>query len=223
MNITKIDWCDRSYNPVTGCKHDCPYCYARAIHVRFKRPWEPTFHPERLDHPLKVNRPQRIFVCSMADLFGEWVPQDWIDKVLSVVRQAPQHQFLFLTKNPERLSTITWGANCWVGATAVDQEAYNRAAKAMQLVDAPVRFVSVEPMMASVIMDGYKWKPDWLIVGSLGTHKDATRQVWAERLTQAAVRHGVPVFHKANLNCIAEEDHLHKFPRPHPADALTLL
>lgn len=218
MNITKIDWCDRSYNPVTGCEHNCSYCYARAIHTRFKRTWKPTFHPERLDQPLKTKRPQRIFVCSMADLFGRWVPQQWIDKVLDVVRRAPQHHFLFLTKNPERLATITWGANCWVGATAVDQEAYDRAALAMQLVDAPVRFISAEPMLKPVIMDGHKWKPDWLIIGSLGTKKGATRQVWAERLTMASARHGIPCFHKSNLNCVATEDHLHEFPRPHPSD-----
>lgn len=31
----KIDWCDMSWNPVTGCLHDCPYCYARRVATRF--------------------------------------------------------------------------------------------------------------------------------------------------------------------------------------------
>lgn len=28
---TKIDWCDSTWNPVTGCLHGCAYCYARKI------------------------------------------------------------------------------------------------------------------------------------------------------------------------------------------------
>lgn len=35
MNNTKIDWATRSWNPVTGCLHGCPYCYARKIAERF--------------------------------------------------------------------------------------------------------------------------------------------------------------------------------------------
>ena len=35
MNKTKIDWCDSTWNPVTGCLHGCEYCYARNIAHRF--------------------------------------------------------------------------------------------------------------------------------------------------------------------------------------------
>lgn len=170
---TKIDWCDASWNPVTGCLHGCGYCYARRIAERFgggyrhdsepaDRSWrwwrqrpdsdydskdlvgdhtyhangqihvledvcysypckpcisppeadpsrkkapypyyfDPTFHRYRLDEPQKWKRPKNIFVCSMADLFGEWVPMDWKIETLLACREAPQHRYLFLTKNP---------------------------------------------------------------------------------------------------------------------------
>ena len=35
MNETKIDWAEMSWNPVTGCRHGCPYCYARRTAHRF--------------------------------------------------------------------------------------------------------------------------------------------------------------------------------------------
>lgn len=136
---TKIDWCDSTWNPVTGCLHGCEYCYARRIAERFgahikeyqwerihvlDAPWkttvyepdgvtveseracpypfdfEPTFHRYKLDEPQKWKSSKNIFVCSMADLFGEWVPMDWKIETLLACRQAPQHRYLFLTKNP---------------------------------------------------------------------------------------------------------------------------
>lgn len=35
MKNTKIEWCDMTWNPVTGCLHGCQYCYARRIANRF--------------------------------------------------------------------------------------------------------------------------------------------------------------------------------------------
>ena len=143
MKETKIEWCDSTWNPVTGCFHGCEYCYARGIAKRFggasrtdyegdcdwcaeaegrihdlhdpvedpdrgksKAPYpfefDPTFHRYRLKQPKVWHEPRVIFVCSMADLFGEWVPDEWIDEVFKVCEEAPQHTYLFLTKNPSR-------------------------------------------------------------------------------------------------------------------------
>lgn len=93
---TKIDWCDATWNPVTGCLHGCEYCYARRIAERFsteqkyKRPYEPvlpvptrrvrtkpepypygfkpTFHRYKLDEPQRWKKPRTIFVCSIVFL-----------------------------------------------------------------------------------------------------------------------------------------------------------
>ena len=83
----------------------------------------PTFHRYRLDEPARWTRPRNIFVCSMADLFGEWVPDGWIQEVINACLAAPQHRFLFLTKNPgrychlERAGIMPKGDNFWFGAT----------------------------------------------------------------------------------------------------------
>lgn len=136
MKKTKIDWADSTWNPVTGCLHGCEYCYARAIANRFgwhanepdinerilyeipvfdgkKQPYPfdfaPTFHQYRLGEPAAWTKPRTIFVCSMADLFGDWVPDEWIKQVFEACEAAPQHRFLFLTKNPTRFGRINGG------------------------------------------------------------------------------------------------------------------
>lgn len=163
---TKIDWCDSTWNPVTGCLHGCEYCYARRIAERFggasethnnecchecqwitegtgeiheldepiydfdngrNAPYpfdfDPTFHRYKLDEPQRWKKPRNIFVCSMADLFGDWVPDEWIKEVFAACEKAPQHRFLFLTKNPgrychlERAGIMPKGDNFWFGAT----------------------------------------------------------------------------------------------------------
>ena len=83
----------------------------------------PTFHRYKLDEPQRWKKPRNIFVCSMADLFGEWVPDAWIREVFEACEAAPQHRFLFLTKNPgrychlERAGIMPKGDNFWFGAT----------------------------------------------------------------------------------------------------------
>ena len=96
-----------------GKRVDAPYPYGFA----------PTFHQYKLDEPQHWKKPRTIFVCSMADLFGEWVPDEWIIEVLNACREAPQHRYLFLTKNPKRYIKLLSSDllpdddNFWYGAT----------------------------------------------------------------------------------------------------------
>ena len=151
MNKTKIDWATMSWNPVTGCRHGCPYCYARRTARRFDAGcvdptplpgglhvltekikatpypygFEPTMHRYRLNQPERQEEPQTVFVCSMADLFGRWVPTSWIVEVLDACRRAPQHRYLFLTKNPARyleldhMALLPHESNFWYGSTCL--------------------------------------------------------------------------------------------------------
>jgi hypothetical protein len=133
-----IGWASWSWNPVTGCKHNCPYCYAREIGKRFDGHFNPTFHEDRILAPKNTNpvtdspAGSRVFVCSMADLFGAWVPNDWIYKVMQQVTDNPQWTFLFLTKNPHRYESIMFPDNAWIGATVDTQERVTATEKAME-------------------------------------------------------------------------------------------
>ena len=118
MNETKIEWADYRWNPVVGCKHGCWFCYAAVMNRRFKIIpdfTDPQFFINRLNHPSKFGKPGRVFVVSMGDLFGDWVPSVWILTILNVVKQYPQHTFMFLTKNHTRYFEFSFPENCMIG------------------------------------------------------------------------------------------------------------
>jgi protein gp37 len=225
LQKTLIEWCvspDGSagwtWNPVTGCygpggskehpKH-CPDCYARAL-VRVRgldadaRNFVPTLHEGRLDGPRRRRKPTTFFVCSMADLWGEWVPSAWIRQVLQVALTTPRHRFIFLTKNPQRYREFTpYAPNVWIGATVRNEDEYAYNGRQLAAVQAPVRFVSAEPLLAPYSVDtAWRWVPDWLIVGDLNRRNrptGTTQDEWVQRLTDSARARNVPVFHKDSL------------------------
>lgn len=195
-----INWTDATWNPVTGCKHACPYCYAAAMAHRLGRSFEPAFHPDRLTEPLARKAPTKIFVGSNADLFGDWVPNDWVRSVLRVVRQCPQHTFQFLTKAPHNLVKFNpWPDNCWIGASANNQRMMNKAVFDLALVKACVRFVSAEPLLGPIDAD---LSPlHWLIIGAqTGTRPLQPQPEWVSALVSAARSAGVAVWYKDNLH-----------------------
>lgn len=215
MNRTKIEWADFTWNPVTGCRHGCSYCYARAMATspRMRRSYpngfEPRFRPERLDQPEKLASASMVFTVSMGDLFGDWVPQDWIGAVMDVVRRCQQHTFQFLTKNPKRLPELNpWPDNAWVGATATNQLQASRAYGSMRRVQAPVRFVSCEPLLGPIALAGDFW--DWIIVGACtGRQASQPDPAWVDALTAKARAIGAALFYKPNLRGAA---HVREFP-----------
>ena len=105
---SKIEWCDATWNPVTGCtpcSPGCERCYARTMLARhlpgMGHPGDPgtvTFHTDRLDIPLHWRKPRRIFVCSMSDLFHEDVPDEWRDRILARAAVCRRHTMMILTK-----------------------------------------------------------------------------------------------------------------------------
>lgn len=274
MNRSKIEWCDYTWNPVTGCLHGCDYCYARRIAHRFSRgtgkgvnpsayyvpdlgiyvgdaendslnentnihvlkypmydEWvvkegeynycydpfpygfEPTFHKYRLDEPKKIKKPARIFVCSMADLFGDWIPDEWILEVLKVVEKCPQHTFFFLTKNPSKYYSFKFPDNAWVGASAV-----NRPDEKVQYMDDGSfivttahciadtmafllrSFLSIEPLLNDVAADIDFDFIDWVIVGAqTGPGAVPPKPEWVQKIIDACRAVGVPIFLKNNL------------------------
>jgi protein gp37 len=159
LNKTKIEWCDYTWNPVTGCLHGCPYCYAKKIAERFRgtKAWpngfEPTLHPERSADPAKMKKSQTIFVCSMADLFGEWVSDLWIAQVMTACDAAPQHTYIFLTKNPKRYLTIPgkyFKKNRWFGATVTNSYDASQRIHWLKRVPTDNLFISFEPLLERI-------------------------------------------------------------------------
>jgi len=202
MNKTKIEWTDYSWNPITGCKHGCWYCYAKKLCLRFKKifpnGFEPTFYPSRLKEPYEVKKPSKIFVCSMADLFAPWTPNLWREQVFDSMLWCPvKHTFQMLTKNPENISDAIFPDNFWFGVTDTQQSEIDKIDRLRQ-VNAKVRFVSFEPLLGEVDCDlkGIQW----IIIGKLtGSRKVKLDRYWVYKIRSEAYRHNIPIFEKNNL------------------------
>lgn len=169
MNRTKIEMYDYTWNPCFGCLHPCTYCYGKGFARRFnKGDFSPTFYPKRLLEPLKIKKPSRIFVGSMADLFGNWrwklaqgvLGQTYtrkvvVEEILEVVEQCPQHTFIFLTKNPRGMQGFDFPANCWCGTSVEDQPAADKRIPELLKVNCKTLFCSYEPALGPV--DFTRW------------------------------------------------------------------
>jgi protein gp37 len=179
---TDIEWADWSWNPVSGCLHGCPYCYARDIAFEIY-PAEVGFAsalwPGRLTAPQNQRVPdgadhnvarKNIFTCSMADLFGRWVPSSWIERVLAEAADNPQWNFLFLTKFPKRMSEFEIPANAWMGTTVDLQARVANAEKAFEKVDAAIRWLSIEPMLEPLQFSRLDLF-DWVVIGGASPSK----------------------------------------------------
>lgn len=223
MNVTKIDWTDRTWNPITGCNHGCWYCYAKKLTIRFPNNFpngfEPTFYLERLEEPLHLGQPSEkekrkewikkvfphkylIFACSIADPFAEWTPKKWLDKVLRIMEidhhTSLGHIFQLLTKNPERIDkNYQFSDNVWIGTTVISQEDI-RNIEEIKKVKAEVKFVSFEPILGKI--NANLKGIDWIIIGKLtGSKKIKLDRKWVDVLKNIALALDIPVFMKNNL------------------------
>jgi protein gp37 len=202
MNKTKIEWTDYSFNPITGCKHDCWYCYAKKLFTRFHKSFEPIFYPERLKEldELKTNG-NKIFVCSVADLFAEWTPEDWTKKVLEALNNYPKQEYQLLTKAPDRLNKFKIPSNCWVGVTCNNKEDYDKAMWYLPQVKCKVKFISFEPLLADVGRLEFLENINWIIIGKLtGSRKVMLENSWVENIIRQAKEKNIPIFIKNNVN-----------------------
>lgn len=216
-----VEWASWTWNPVTGCEHNCDYCYARDIaNDTYKElpdgeRFTPVFRPIRLHAPRHTRVPatydpahtktigqKNVFVCSMADLFGKWVPQQWIDAVFTEVVQAPEWNFLFLTKFPQRLAEQDWPANAWCGTTVDRQARVRTAERSFRGVKAGVKWLSCEPMLERLTFSDLSMF-DWVVIGgaSKSTQTSAFQPPteWVEHLVWQARAAGCQVYFKTNL------------------------
>jgi protein gp37 len=269
MNKTFIEWCDMTWNPVTGCNHGCPYCYAKKIVQRFKGTGEllenkswvsmsesyyefprnsgsriydirqplcrgqipklgeqnpaeisdypfgfaPTFHRYRLDEPQHTKKPQNIFVCSMADLFGDWVPDEWIQEVFEACERAPWHRYLFLTKNSKRYEQfvdLPMPDNMWFGFSQTKNKIIGFDTHPNWNV-----FVSFEPLLEYLPTGNNVQGVDWAIIGAeTGNRKGKVipKRAWIEDIVAECRRFNIPVFLKDSLTSIWGEPLIQEYP-----------
>lgn len=183
---THISWSDSTWNPVSGCTRisdGCSRCYIertppfRMAGRRFDREGVGgttgvMLHPERLGQPLKWRKPRRIFVCSLADLFHDDVPTQYIARVWATMATCEDHVFQVLTKRPARMRALLLSGafrekvftstglgmpdvlgdgwplrNVWAGVSAESQEWADRRVPLLLDTPAAVRWVSAEPLL----------------------------------------------------------------------------
>lgn len=133
---TGIEWTDATWNPTTGCDKvspGCDNCYALTLAPRLKAMGSAHYqtdgdpktsgvgfgiamHTDALDKPLRWQRPRKIFVNSMSDLFHTGVSDEFIARVFAVMLLAPQHTFQVLTKRPGRMKSLLTASAARVAA-----------------------------------------------------------------------------------------------------------
>lgn len=252
MNVhkTNIEWCSHTWNPITGCRHGCEYCYARRIVNRFepkidewpdeaittvpsadggpelyvaerptrlktkeggyRRPtpypkgFAPTLHAYTLTYPEQRKAPSNIFVGSMSDLFGAWVPDEWIERIFDACRRAPQHTYMFLTKNAQRYCDLANAGklprkpNFWYGTTVTG--------KGASIFAEGIRyntFLSIEPLLEDIDPGlGSFGGVRWVIIGAMtgpGSAKRQPQREWVDKIVEAARITSAAVFMKDSL------------------------
>jgi protein gp37 len=213
QDTTAIEWAQWSWNPVTGCLHDCPYCYARDIATSsrtasaFPNGFTPTIRPASLFKPRVMVPPgeaatdtrfRNVFTCSMADLFGRWVPR----AVLREMRAAPQWNFLCLTKFPKRMAEFDIPANAWMGTTVDLQARIPNAEAAFANVNSGVRWLSVEPMLEPLKFRRLE-RFNWIVIGGSTRSTQTPAFIppieWVVDLVVQARAAGLKIYMKTNL------------------------
>jgi protein gp37 len=180
MGKTKIEWTEKTWNPVRGCSRvseGCRNCYAERQAGRFSGAGQPyeglvsyrqggfkwtgkmMVADDHLSAPASWRKPSMVFVCSMSDLFHENLPFDRVDQVFQVMLRESRHTYQILTKRPARMRQYITDrfrrgnplpGHIWLGTSVEDQKACNARFPELIQTPCPIRFLSVEPMLGPI-------------------------------------------------------------------------
>lgn len=223
MSETSIEWTDATWNPVAGCSiatAGCTNCYAMRMAARLEAMgvekyrgltrrsghryvWTGRVRVDEtaLQAPASWKRPRKIFVNSMSDLFHEDVPIDFIGRVWRAMAATPRHTFQILTKRPERMRSLIVGEglatlpHVWLGTSVEDSRVLDRIEE-LRRTPADVRFVSFEPLIASVAeadLTGVHWA---IVGGESGPRARQMKEEWVEEIKELCEQSGAAFFFK---------------------------
>ena len=211
--MTTIAWTDETINPIVGCSRvagspGCERCYAAtaAKTARLQQfpqyqkvaKWNGTveFVESQLIKPYEWKKSKKIFICSMADIFHENVPFDWVEEIFYMIENCPQHTFQILTKRPERMIEFfdwyiarnsdhsvelqwTMPDNIWLGVSCENQAMADKRIPLLMQIPAKVRFLSCEPLLEPINLSKFlpiewseiaeDWIESWPGIGSYST------------------------------------------------------
>lgn len=239
---SSIAWTDDTANPITvqgggwyctRVSPGCANCYAEAINVsgRFggnglayrHQPTQPVLDLKRdmLTGWARKTKPRRIFVSSMTDVFGEFIPDSWIFEILDAMLAAPLQTFIVLTKRNKRTRQFvdawceirgldTLPPNIWLIFSVEDQKRAGQRIPELLDTRAIITGLSIEPMLESIDLTPWLWEsagPDWagknpsslswiIIGGESGPKARPFYLEWARSLIEQCRDSGVPVFMK---------------------------
>lgn len=210
MRTTKIEWTDKTWNPITGCSKKsigCLHCYAEVMSNRLKamgqakysNGFSVTLHEQCLEEPLIWKGSHNIFVCSMSDIFHEEVPFEFVDRMFDIIKRTSQHRYQILTKRAERMAEYFSNRfipdNVWLGVTVEAQTSRFRI-EYLRNLSASVKFLSCEPLvedLGELDLTGI----DWVIVGGeSGPKARPMQETWVLNIRKQVNEQGVRFFFK---------------------------
>ncbi len=210
MKTTKIEWTERTWNPITGCNkvsEGCLHCYAESMtrrlfamgNKKYRNNFIPTEHLEDLKEPYKWKKPSTVFVCSMSDIFNEKISFEFVDKIFTVIQNTPQHTYQILTKRAKRMAEYFKDKeipyNVWIGITVENRKAISRI-NSIRSLKAKVKFLSCEPLLedlGKMNLNGINWI---IVGGESGSQARPMKEEWVLNIKAQAHVNNIPFFFK---------------------------
>ena len=221
MGKSGIEYVDEGWTPLDGClfykTETCQVdCWAEKLRRRnpkaYPKGFYPAFHSRRLEDPLKLTGSKTIFTCHTGDAWGNWVKDEHLQMILEIIKQCPQHRFLMLTKNPQRMRRFfnflnrTVPDNVWLGTTVTTNAELNRISDLPFPEKGGKRWLSIEPLFEKVAINSNTFevkvkqaKIDWIVIGMhTNPNIEPDPKIFKE-LFWDAKRLKIPVFIKDNM------------------------
>lgn len=209
--MSKIEWTEQTWNPVTGCTKvspGCKHCYAETMAKRlqvmgapgYANGFEVSLMPVRLTQPYHRRKPTMYFVNSMSDLFQDKVPFSFVDQVMRTIAETPWHTYQILTKRAGRMREYfeyrNVPANAWLGVSVEDRKYGKPRIPELQAINASTRFLSVEPLLEDLgplELTGIHWV---IVGGESGKGARPMRAEWAQSVRDQCELADVDFFFK---------------------------